>query len=332
VLSKFGPEVFELTAVIPAIDDNPALRDLLVSLTGRAPAIAAILCYSGEIKSDLKEFCDEKNILLLHHAERLDFSDNINRGLLEVKTAWVWCLNADMALAEDALKKAIEAIAQSKERDFAISPASYFKSWQGPVETITSIAERQGRKVALNVDLLLKQLSWPEGLPLIWASGGSGIFNFEKLKELGLFSESYQPMYGEDLDLGLKAWSRAWRISYAPSIKLLHQQGDSAKRIFNEKEIKIMAECNLRLALWQYMSPEQQAQDSRLTFYHALFRFFTGNGIYLKAWRRAKNLFAPPELSKTEIENIEEALEFCHAELVIAAAPRKEILRAWGIQ
>ena len=58
-----------------------------------------------------------------------------------------------------------------------------------------------------------------------YASGGYSAFDREKFLALGGFHPLYAPFYGEDRDLGWRAWKRGWKSILEPSSGVVHADG-----------------------------------------------------------------------------------------------------------
>src|SRR6266850_1764818 len=48
-----------------------------------------------------------------------------------------------------------------------------------------------------------------------------------KFIELGGFNRLFYPAYGEDLDLGFRAWRRGWRCIFEPASVVYHRESAS---------------------------------------------------------------------------------------------------------
>jgi len=58
----------------------------------------------------------------------------------------------------------------------------------------------------------------------LFCSGGFMAVDRKKFLELGGFNRLFWPGYGEDLDLGFRAWRKGWRCIFEPASMVLHRE------------------------------------------------------------------------------------------------------------
>lgn len=61
----------------------------------------------------------------------------------------------------------------------------------------------------------------------LFTSGGFMAVDRLKFLELGGFNPLFRPAYGEDVDLGFRAWRRGWRCLYEPASVVWHRENGS---------------------------------------------------------------------------------------------------------
>jgi GT2 family glycosyltransferase len=66
-------------------------------------------------------------------------------------------------------------------------------------------------------------------VPTIYLSGANALIDAKKLKSIGGFDEIFCPFYGEDLDLGLRAWRLGWKCYYEHQSICRHEVSASTK-------------------------------------------------------------------------------------------------------
>lgn len=71
-----------------------------------------------------------------------------------------------------------------------------------------------------------------DGVPVLWAGGGSSAFDRAKYDAIGGFEDLYFPMYVEDVSLSWQAWRRGWRAVYAHGSVVHHAHRGSATKAF----------------------------------------------------------------------------------------------------
>lgn len=96
-----------------------------------------------------------------------------------------------------------------------------------------------------------------------WASGGSSAFNREKWLRLGGLDEMYNPFYGEDLDLGFRAWKAGFKVLFEPKsiVDHFHEEG-AIKNNFTESYKRQITFRNQILFVWKNLT------DKRLLLSH----------------------------------------------------------------
>ncbi|MDK3159962.1 glycosyltransferase [Kamptonema cortianum] len=83
-----------------------------------------------------------------------------------------------------------------------------------------------------------------------FASGGFMALDRKKFLELGGFDRLYYPAYGEDMDLGFRAWLKGWKNIYEPVSVVYHRESAS----WNGKERKsdLLSMRSAFLFRWRY--------------------------------------------------------------------------------
>jgi glycosyltransferase involved in cell wall biosynthesis len=99
---------------------------------------------------------------------------------------------------------------------------------------------------------------------VLYGSGGCTLYDAAKLEALGRFDEIYQPAYVEDLDLGVRAWTRGWPTVYCASARVLHEHRATTAR---------------------YFSPEQLDRALEINYVHFLARAVGDADTFLRLWQ-----------------------------------------------
>lgn len=64
----------------------------------------------------------------------------------------------------------------------------------------------------------------------LWASGGSGVFNKNIWDKIGGLDTVYNPAYGEDWDLGYRAWKMGYEVLFEKNAVVEHHHKEGALR------------------------------------------------------------------------------------------------------
>ena len=119
----------------------------------------------------------------------------------------------------------------------------------------------------------------PDGIvPVLYASGGYSAYDREKFLLLGMFHPLYTPFYGEDRDMGYRAWKRGWPSILEPRSIVFHAGEETARRM----EKKYVESVKFRNRLFFYLSCYE---DASLALTHCARR------ILQEAVRRPRRVF-----------------------------------------
>lgn len=110
------------------------------------------------------------------------------------------------------------------------------------------------------------------GKHTLWASGGSSAFKREAWLKLGGFDRIYDPFYGEDLDLGYRAWKAGYKVLFEPKSKVWHfHEKGVIKKGFSEFYKKAIAFRNQILFVLKNITDSKMLTSFFLFFpYHLL--------------------------------------------------------------
>lgn len=77
-------------------------------------------------------------------------------------------------------------------------------------------------------------------VPTLYLSGANALVSTEKLQALEGFNEIFSPFYGEDLDLGVRAWRSNWVCYYHHNAVCRHQISSTTRNLEKAKYIKMV--------------------------------------------------------------------------------------------
>lgn len=85
------------------------------------------------------------------------------------------------------------------------------------------------------------------------ASTAAGLYDREKLLAMGGFDDMLYPMYGEEIDLSLRAYRRGWNILFDPSFVIDHIGGASINKSVNKTKRRISLVKNRHLLMIKHV-------------------------------------------------------------------------------
>jgi GT2 family glycosyltransferase len=169
------------------------------------------------------------NIILVENKINKGFSGNTNTGIKQSQKDLVLILNSDVKLTEDYFSHLLKYF--DKPDTFGVT---------GRIMGLTSDKIQDAAKypkysfgsIASTTNYICKtRLS----LYSFFLTGANALIDRKKLMELGGFNELFNPYYGEDVDLGLRAWRLGYKCYYEHSAICRHPNSATIKKESPEK-------------------------------------------------------------------------------------------------
>jgi GT2 family glycosyltransferase len=91
--------------------------------------------------------------------------------------------------------------------------------------------------------------SKPAPLFSMFASGGSAMFDRQKVLEIGGFDELLAPAYWEDVDLSYRAWKRGFTVLYEPRSFVRHRVSSTMRKM-NQRALRRIQQRNRLMFHW----------------------------------------------------------------------------------
>lgn len=191
------------------------------------------------------------------------FSSTVNLGVRKAKGEIVVLLNTDV----------------KPELDFLPPLISYFSNPQVFAVGMMDKSVEEGKVVLRGRGMgefkrgfLIHRRGEINGKYTLWASGGSSAFRREIWLKLGGFDRMYDPFYGEDLDLGYRAWKAGYKILFEPKSKVWHfHEKGVIKKSFSEFYKKAVAFRNQTLFVLKNITDSKMLASFFVFFpYHLL--------------------------------------------------------------
>lgn len=96
-----------------------------------------------------------------------------------------------------------------------------------------------------------------------WVSGGSSILSKEIFQKLGGFDYAYSPFYGEDLDIGYRAWKSGYQCLWEPRSRVHHHHEATMSKI-SKRLLDYVKERNRLLNVWRNITDPNLLSQNRL--------------------------------------------------------------------
>lgn len=173
--------------------------------------------------------------------EPLSFARAVNRGIGLARFSHVCLLNNDM-LIEPGFFRALRDAFDSVPDLFCATAQILFPQGVRREETGKAVMARANpADFPLRCD---EPLPGEDGTPVLYGSGGCSLYDAAKLRALGALDEAYDPAYVEDLDLGYRAWQRAWPSIYVAGAVVEHRHRATTSRYYTEAQLEAVLEIN----------------------------------------------------------------------------------------
>jgi GT2 family glycosyltransferase len=136
----------------------------------------------------------------------------------------------------------------------------------------------------------------------LFASAGFMAVDRKKFLELDGFNPLFRPAYGEDLDLGFRAWRRGWRNIFEPASLVYHLEngshGPRAARLIERSRL---------LFQWSTLPPAAPPLEAALFRLWRSLRQPSLGAIWLSTWRewqRVRQNYGSLNTSRAELDEI----------------------------
>jgi GT2 family glycosyltransferase len=271
-----GPRlsVSELALVTVTHNSEAELEALLASVQRFVPGVQVVVVDNASVDASV-EVAQRAGAETIALEENLGFGRGCNRGVAQVERPVTALVNPDVelldesllaigweALRGDAPERLLAPLVLSPDgsRQDTVHPAP-----ASPAELVFSLLPPALLPGELGVALAPWRSRRPR--PVGWAVGCALVARTAALRHLGPFDERIF-MYGEDLELGMRAGTEGIRTWFWPCARVLHHQAHSSVREFGGEPIEHQAQARHDAVFW-CLGPRAAAVDAasqRLTF------------------------------------------------------------------
>ncbi|MEJ2697614.1 MAG: glycosyltransferase family 2 protein [Candidatus Sulfobium sp.] len=144
--------------------------------------------------------------------------------LQQKECSYIWILNNDTVIAKDALAEMISVM----EEDNVIGMAGSKLLYHGRPDVLQSAGGGRIYSWLGNAAPLAQDQkddgNWDNPVELSYVCGASLLVRREVVEDIGLMDDSYF-LYWEDVDWGMRARRKKYRLVYCPGSKVWHKEG-----------------------------------------------------------------------------------------------------------
>lgn len=191
------------------------------------------------------------------HERNQGFAAACKTGVEAARAPIVVLLNSDVRVDARFLAPLLGHFARDP-RVFSVSPLILDREGKPSKVTVNLPRVRRGELVWDGVEQedLLKlsrlPLDVPLDIPSLFGLGGAVALDRARFLSLGGFDPLYRPFYHEDVDLGLMAWRRGWRVLVEPRSQVTHEDGGTINRHHARAAVKVARKRHRLLCGWKH--------------------------------------------------------------------------------
>lgn len=235
----------ELALVTVTHNSAGELRALIASLRRHLPGARLIVVDCDSRDDTLEVARADTSVKVVALGENIGFGRGINRGLEEVTEPVAALVNPDVELIDGSLASlALEA----RRADRVLAPLVLYPDGrrQDTVHPLPASAWDLVRALvppaAVPGRLGVALAPWRSHRPrrVGWAVACALVAQTATLRRLGPFDERIF-LYGEDLDLGLRAAASGVETWFCPGARVLHHRAHSSARAFGGEPFELLA-------------------------------------------------------------------------------------------
>lgn len=194
---------------------------------------------------------------VINHEQNMGFAEAVHTGVASAKTELVFILNSDVQLEEKFFPPLVKYF--EDESTFSVNPLIYDEKENVKRHSWNYRQFKKGNIALLKwtLDEAMETVRSGKRCPTLYAHGGSMLVRKSMFDALDGFDPIFKPYYGEDSDIGIRAWRRGWQSYFEPSVSLVHQSIGSIKANADIKKVKCIRKRNRYILEWVHLTPAQ---------------------------------------------------------------------------
>lgn len=296
-----------ISVVIPNYNGRQLLENFLphtyIALENAGVAYEVIVVDDCS-KDDSVAFVKEQypQIHLLINDVNKGFSYSCNRGINSATMNLIFLLNSDVKLYPNYFKPLLPHF--DSESIFGVTGRIIDMDGDG-IQEAGRVPAFKGFKIKTDYFYYSQDPQFKS--PTFYLSGANALIDAQKIKTLGGFDEIFSPFYGEDLDLGIRAWRAGWTCYYEHQAICRHQGSASTNNYKTPKWVKSIYYRNrffvhaihlngVALILWFL----------QITFIDLIPKLIAGNGWLLKSYVEFLKGLSRVAQSRKKVKKIQE--------------------------
>jgi GT2 family glycosyltransferase len=248
-----------VSIVIPNYNGEPILKKNLASVVEAAdayPGKCEIIVVDDASQDDSVDLIEHNfpDVKIIRHDINHGFSETVASGVRAATHAIIILLNSDVRPDRGFIEPMISWF--EREDIFAVSPLIRDHR-HNPVRVSwvrARLKRGEIRKSDWDLDVALGMVNRGIDLKSLYASGGSMAFSKDRFIALGGFLPLYKPFYGEDVDLGIRAWCNGWQTVFEPRSSVVHDHVGTIRRFFSHSRIRLIRKRNRFFYQWLHLS------------------------------------------------------------------------------
>ncbi|RRN77012.1 glycosyltransferase family 2 protein, partial [Pseudoxanthomonas sp. SGD-10] len=187
--------------------------------------------FDGSVNYLEENYADK--ITLIKINPNRGFSHACNQGIAIAKNDLVFLLNTDVRLEENYFDKLFKYF--ELENTFGVM-GRVIGMYDDTIQEAARSPKISGRKIKPSNFFYIPEPS--TFTPTFYLSGAIALIDNRKLKELNGFNELFNPFYGEDQELSIRAWRMGWECYYEHEAICRHEVSGSTKNHSNKWDVK----------------------------------------------------------------------------------------------
>ncbi|MEZ6188554.1 MAG: glycosyltransferase [Planctomycetota bacterium] len=191
---------------------------------------------------------------LVVHPQNRGFGPACKTGVEAAAHEVVVLLNSDVSVEPDFLAPLLEHFADPDV--FSVSPLILDRAGEPSKVSVNHPYVRRGDLKWRGVDpqtlLRLGREPGRRELLSLFGLGGAIALSRARFLELGGFDPLYRPFYHEDVDLGLMAWRRGWKVLVDPRSRVQHLDGGTINRFHAPFRVRVARRRHRLLCGWKH--------------------------------------------------------------------------------